>query len=487
MANSHNPKTSTLSTNPDLLYALAFEYKKTKLWKLLYDSQLFAVQLTDGEIGYCCVMGMCGKHNAIAVYVGQDGIDSYRNISNEEYFDVIDADGHEMPSFQSHEKMMSQDCIQCAFEHKEDMRDASIILAKDYAKRNGIKLAGVYPDFVNYKPYLFPWYVRDIADQQHIAEALEAAIEVSRQIEADVSQYQKEIPSALTRDAREAVRLKLGFTYGTPYNRRVPFLEKAADGSFTWSSIALPKEKKKRYLSPKLDANDIILARIKKAKPYLNDKMQAGSWYCDVIMIPQPVNDEIKDDDVGMAGITNSDNNKLTELTEGNMFEPVEAPFFPLAMLAFDSESQVLVSMAFINKLDAKGYTTIIRTLAESIVDIGKPRSFLVKENDRRTNKILHAFSEQIGVEIEACDDDDYDLLDAEMNMLEYMSDENDTISDDGFQKQMDEIAEQLMSISDAELRKMPSELRNVLFSEADAGHLDKELVKRLNRIFDGR
>ena len=57
----------------DRMYELAFQYKKTKLWKKLYDSEIFALKLSDGEIGYCCVMGMAGQVNAISLYVGEKG------------------------------------------------------------------------------------------------------------------------------------------------------------------------------------------------------------------------------------------------------------------------------------------------------------------------------------------------------------------------------------------------------------------------------
>ena len=64
------------------MYELAFQYKGTKLWQQLYDDELFAVQLSDGAIGYCCVMGMIGEHNALALYVGEEGYQSYCAIRN---------------------------------------------------------------------------------------------------------------------------------------------------------------------------------------------------------------------------------------------------------------------------------------------------------------------------------------------------------------------------------------------------------------------
>ena len=53
----------------DKLYQLAFEYKKTKLWKKLWDTDLFAIQPPDGPICYICVMGAAGDHCAIGAYI----------------------------------------------------------------------------------------------------------------------------------------------------------------------------------------------------------------------------------------------------------------------------------------------------------------------------------------------------------------------------------------------------------------------------------
>ena len=36
----------------DKLFALAFEYKKTKLWKAMWDIEVFGVKLSGGRIGY---------------------------------------------------------------------------------------------------------------------------------------------------------------------------------------------------------------------------------------------------------------------------------------------------------------------------------------------------------------------------------------------------------------------------------------------------
>ena len=43
------------------MYELAFRYKKAKLWQRMFDSELFAVKLSDGKIGYCSIMGRMGE------------------------------------------------------------------------------------------------------------------------------------------------------------------------------------------------------------------------------------------------------------------------------------------------------------------------------------------------------------------------------------------------------------------------------------------
>ncbi|MDO4328515.1 MAG: hypothetical protein Q4C66_04165 [Lachnospiraceae bacterium] len=41
----------------DQLYTLAFAYKKTKLWETLRDTEIFAVRLSGGRIGFISIMG----------------------------------------------------------------------------------------------------------------------------------------------------------------------------------------------------------------------------------------------------------------------------------------------------------------------------------------------------------------------------------------------------------------------------------------------
>ena len=43
------------------LYGAAFRYKKTGLWRKLWDTEMFALKLSDGRIGYINVLGRNGE------------------------------------------------------------------------------------------------------------------------------------------------------------------------------------------------------------------------------------------------------------------------------------------------------------------------------------------------------------------------------------------------------------------------------------------
>jgi hypothetical protein len=151
------------------LYDIALRYKSTKLWKQLYDTELFAVGLSNGEIGYCCIMGELGEHIALALYVARDGLDSYRHL-----FKAGDAD----TEMAQHEIMLSQDCLMCSFENKDELAPIEIEEAQRYAQAHGVAYRGKnsFPQFKRYKPAHYPWFLKD-EDEQLLFEALSAAKE----------------------------------------------------------------------------------------------------------------------------------------------------------------------------------------------------------------------------------------------------------------------------------------------------------------------
>lgn len=430
---------------PDSLYDLAYAYKKTKLWKRLWDSQLFAVQMEDGQVGYCSVMGKNGEHIALGVYMGQVGLDSYRDIYCGDFQCITDEYGHELPSLQSYEHLMRQNCVQCAFENKADMRERSVDECKNYAIKHGLKLVGAraLADFVRYFPQHFPWYVRDTSDQKYIAQALEAAIEVSKRLEAPTFQ------------GSGIAYKKLGLIEGEPYDREIPLLIKKADG-YEWSSLALPDEVDLAYPSPTI--SDIHVARIRKTKK--SDK----NWYCDVVMMPDPVSDENGEDGE-------------------SIIEPTEAPYFAYMLLVIVGGDGLVLLQPIVPTLDEKCCTEMVCSLAEAVIKTGKPHKLLTRKCDTRTQAILGAFAQQVGIPISECDEDDYTLIDEELDLFEHFSNVGNASQDE----MLSELVEQLSQLSDAELRSLPSDFRDMLLDAARAGQFEAALEKRLIHLFGGK
>lgn len=104
-------RTKEAAMTRDKLYDAAFRYKKAKIWKKLWDSEIFAVKLKSGETGYVCIMGRNGEYNALALYIGQEGFESYRRMADMEQYS-----GSEL---KNHELMLQQQCLQVALENKE--------------------------------------------------------------------------------------------------------------------------------------------------------------------------------------------------------------------------------------------------------------------------------------------------------------------------------------------------------------------------------
>ena len=65
---------------------LTSEYLRAELWEDLTDADVFGVELENGRIAYCCVMGNSGIHKGLGIYVGKRGFRTYLDqISNYHY------------------------------------------------------------------------------------------------------------------------------------------------------------------------------------------------------------------------------------------------------------------------------------------------------------------------------------------------------------------------------------------------------------------
>ncbi len=238
------------------MYDLAFEFKKTALWRQMTDDQLFAVKLPDGEIGYCCVMGKLGQHLSLAIYVGETGYNSYLKLRNNDPYN-FDPDV---------EDLMCQDCLQCSFEDKDLLSEEELKEVRQYAKQHNIVLSGsnAFPQFTKYKPVKFPWRFDSETDNQRMCIALSAAIELKKYLSNHTAKEIGLLPFSIS-------------------NNRIPLLCYSKD-KWIFAHTPLPPRKKEEYPAPVYE-NDIMLAKLRK-----NQKV--GTWEFGMVRVQEPLQDK---------------------------------------------------------------------------------------------------------------------------------------------------------------------------------------------------
>ena len=398
----------------DKMYDLAFQYKGTKLWQQLYDDELFAVLLSDGAIGYCCVMGMVGEHNALAVYVGEEGYQSYCAIRN--------ADQDRMTDQMMGELLTSQNCLQCSFESKDMLSGEELEEVRQYASSHQKLLRGknAFPQFTKYRPGRFPWHYDSALDEQRICDALGAAAALKKMLRS----YSKEELGLFSLDEEPA---------------KIPMLA-FEGGRWIMKYTSLP-DAEIRYPEPKL-TNDVTAARIKR-------KAKAGVWECGTLRLPSAVQEE---------------------------GQPDEAPYYPLALLFIELGNE-LVQEPIVT--DGEDPAEMLNEFAQQLLDVKTvPRT--IRCGDERCFSLLKDLCAKTGIRLEKTDDPEA-LNDVIGDLLEHLAGEEDAELDP---KEVEEMFDVLMQMPDSELRQMPQELVNMLYSLSEAGALPDALDNRIRKLF---
>ena len=120
-------------------YDLAYTFKKSKLWQLIREQQVFAVRLPDGQIGYCLIMGQNGEHMALSLHIGAEGFSSYRRLNGMDQGPI------------TYEEMLQQDCIQCSIEKRDQLSPEELNELRSYCEDRGIPFRAPFPQFARYK------------------------------------------------------------------------------------------------------------------------------------------------------------------------------------------------------------------------------------------------------------------------------------------------------------------------------------------------
>lgn len=415
------PDRSVTGLYPEELYELAFAFRSARPWDRLFEDELFAIPLPNGETGYCSIMGRAGEHFALAVYPGEQGLRSFLRMQEAE--SAIRR--FELPNpLKMQEQMLSQLCIQCSLENKDMLLPEELSSVRDYAARHDIKFRGSnsFPQFTAYRPAAYPMRVMSEEDIQILCEALRAALTVNEKL--------------LNAGWAELVKQSLGFSDGLAAARPLPVLTRGRDG-FTWSTGMLPDASPRSYPRPAL-RDDILLTRLKKAKK------RNTTWVCDVVLYPQPVQED-----------ENS------------------APVFPYILFVADKKTETALTPAMVHDYDQEA-DTLLHDLGERMLESGVPRRMVV--TDDRTHAFLGEFTGSLGIELVRADGDEL-LEDLETEFTELSMDGGFDVLDEEDAAEL--AAGLLMNMEDAALLQLPQAVWDNLRTAVKEGDVSAEVKDR--------
>ena len=263
------------------LYQLAFQYQKSELWKSLWDNQLFAIKFSDGQIGYCCVMGAAGEFCGMGIYIGDEGINSYLKMASSDFMEMEET-----------EIKFSQQCLMCSFVKPSLMDRNSQLKTRTSLKNAGFDLKQIklYPVFEKFLKYHLPTTNINNFDKQYLIEALYACLEVASKLK------EKSLDELHLTDTKNL------------FNKTIPSLICKKDGNYTWRTRKLPQD----VFTDCGYAQDYNLLLAQKIK---NMKSTDNTWLCGIFRFHSPIKD-----------------------AEG-------IPYFPLVQVILDKESEFMYNM----------------------------------------------------------------------------------------------------------------------------------------------
>lgn len=323
----------------DEMLDAAFCFRGICLWDKLTDSDVFAFRLSDGETGYCSVMGNAGEHFSLGFYRGKKGFSTYLktlSMGRQQTFDC-----------ETFDALMTFDCIHCDFVAASVLDGVTKKRIRAYTNDEGLKICRFkgWPDFTRFQPYKVQYGITCEKDARDITEALRAAIAVDEKF---------------AKDKFETLGFDMKGTYPTMNGGKlVPYLIPAANGTYEWSTVKLPAFVKDQYPMVKFE-NDILISMVKKLPA-------SGVLQLRLVHVPTPVESQVD-----------------------------EVPYFPTILLCIEANSEYLCPIFCGDNFERDPMFMLLKLSETFRQNGGKPEKIQVE--DAKTEALLADFCRQCDI-----------------------------------------------------------------------------------------
>ena len=324
----------------------ALHYRRCALFELLDDSQIFAVTLPDGCIGYCCCMGNGGEHYSLALYRDTAGFATP--------LDTIDMD-YDASLLDRFEQQMTFHAVNCDFENAADCVAGKEKRAfiKQVAAEEGIKMCRSkgWPDFNVMDGSTLYKGIPDENLRRDMTLALDAGCEVARKVrDLDMDQL----------DA-------LGFVpdYAPACGgKTIPLLSRQQDGSWTWNSMVTPARPDNKCVDYTY-GNSALASRVAAME-------HAGTFECRVLHSPMPV-------------------------VKGDLM------YYPLTVLTVFKSAGITPFMPEFVREEDGCMEAVLDNFANGIINLGRCPA-VIEVEDEMTYHMLRDFCDKTGIKLRRAD-----------------------------------------------------------------------------------
>lgn len=166
-----NKKTPTLEECNEL-YQAAIHIKEIAPWKWMEERDIFGIQNPETrDLGFISIMGMLGKHYAISVYLGSEGLYGF--------WDLEEAGISASP-----EMLLEIPQLQASFEDRNNLQQNDLKIIK----KLGFKFRGrnEWPMFRSYRPSFVPWFL-EAKETRFLTYALQQLRDIALRFKQDPS------------------------------------------------------------------------------------------------------------------------------------------------------------------------------------------------------------------------------------------------------------------------------------------------------------